>query len=209
MKKLSILLAGLTIVSTVGFSQISIDPEVGLNISNVRTKIGDNDATTNDASIGFRAGAGIHLNLYKGLYLRPGIYYSMAGDKSELAGTTTNTTLHYLQIPVNLGYKYTISEKAGGIFAEAGPYIGYALSGTNKVDITGLGETKKDINFGDGIAEVNPLDWGFNFGLGYETPWGIYAKAGYGLGLGNMSNVDKVTVTNNLWNISLGYRIKI
>jgi hypothetical protein len=29
------------------------------------------------------------------------------------------------------------------------------------------------------------------------------------MGLGNMSNVDDVTITNNTWNVSVGYRIQL
>lgn len=207
MKKVSILLASV-MMSTVGFSQISIDPEVGINFSNIRTKVGDNDATSGDAAIGFKVGAGVNIDLYKGLYLRPGVYYNMFGDKLEVAGVTTTTTLHYLQIPVNLGYRYTFSPKAGGVFAEVGPYIGYALSGKNKIEGLPGGEVKNDINFGDDATELNPLDFGINFGIGYESPWGVYIKGGYGLGLGNMANVDDIKINNNVWNVSLGYRIK-
>lgn len=207
MKKVSILAATL-LASTVGFSQISIDPEVGVNFSNIRTKVGDNDAVTADAKAGLRAGIGVNFELYQGLYLRPGVYYNMQGAQSEIAGVKSATTLHYLEVPVNIGYRYTISENAGNIFAEAGPYLGYALAGSNKTEILGI-EAKTDVEFGDGVAEMNPLDWGFKFGLGYETPWGIYVKGNYGLGLGNGSNVKEVTSTNNTWNVSLGYRIQL
>lgn len=208
MKKVSILVAGL-LASTVGFSQITVDPEVGVNFSNIKTKIGDNDATTTDAKVGFSTGAGVNIGLYKGLYLRPGVYYNMMGGKTELGNLETTATLHYLQVPVNLGYRYTISEKVGGFFAEAGPYVGLALSGNTKIDHPITGEIKNDIEFGSENNETNAFDWGFKFGLGYETPWGIYVKGNYGLGLGNMSNNDNVTITNNNWNVSLGYRINL
>lgn len=208
MKKLSMLAAGI-LVSTVGFSQISVDPEVGINISNMRAKVGEQDASTNDAAIGLRAGAGVHISLYKGLYLRPGLYYNMLGDKLETGEIKTANTLHYLQLPVNLGYRYAISPKAGAIFAEAGPYVGYALAGKYKMEGLPGGTVKEDIKFGDKAQETNPLDWGFTFGVGYESPWGIYAKGSYGLGLGNMSNIDDTKHTHNAWNVSLGYRIKL
>jgi hypothetical protein len=205
MKKVSILAASL-LASTIGFSQVSLDPEVGINFSEVKTKVGDNDASTTDSKTGFRAGVGVNIDLYKGLYLRPGVYYSQLGGKTELLGTTTTSTLHYLEVPVNIGYRYELSPKVGNVFAEVGPYAGIALSGKVKTEI-GDFETKKDINFGDEANEMKPMDWGFKFGIGYETPWGIYVKGNYGLGLGNLSNLDNVTSTNRAWNVSLGYRI--
>jgi len=203
MKKLALVLAGTAIAST-GFSQVSIDPEVGLNISNVRTKVGDADATTTDSKVGFSVGVGAQFDIKNGLYVKPAIQYHMLGGKTELLGVESSTTLHQLRIPVNLGYEYTFSPKAGGLFVEAGPYIGYSVAGTNKV-----GDLETDVNFGTETTETNPLDWGFNFGLGYTSPWGVYIKGGYGLGLGNMSNVDDVKVTNNQWNAALGYKVKL
>jgi hypothetical protein len=158
--------------------------------------------------LGIRAGAGVTIGLYKGLYLKPGVYYNMLGGSTENLATKTTTTLNYLEIPVNIGYQYSLSPKAGKVFAEVGPYVGYAFSGSNKIDIAGV-ETKSDIDFGDKISEMKPLDYGFKLGIGYETPWGVYVKGNYGMGLGNMSNVDDVTITNNTWNVSVGYRIQL
>lgn len=208
MKKVVLILAAAAVTST-GFSQISIDPEAGLNISNLRTKLGDNDATTSDSKIGFSIGAGVTLPVYKGLYVKPAISYQLLGGKTDILGVESNTSMHYLRVPVNLGYNLKLSDKAGALFAEAGPYVGMALSGQTKVIGLPTGEVKNDIKFGSKIDETKAFDWGFNFGLGYETPWGIYVKGGYALGLGNMSNVDNTTLTHTNWNIGVGYRIKI
>ncbi|MBX9449133.1 MAG: PorT family protein [Taibaiella sp.] len=208
MKKLVLVLASAAIAHT-GFSQITIDPEAGANFSTIRTKIGDNDATTSDNATGFNVGVGVNMDLGSGLYVKPGLNYQLLGGKTEVAGVTTTTSMHYLQVPVNLGYRYHFSPDAGSIFVEAGPYIGYALSGKNKIEGLPTGDIENDITFGSEDAETNPFDWGFNFNLGYETPWGVYVKGGYGLGLGNLSNVADVTNNINRWNVGVGYRIKL
>src|SRR5690606_13814828 len=99
---------------------------------------------------------------------------------------------------------YTLSDKAGAIFVEVGPYAGYALSGETKTE-TLVGDVENDIEFGDKMSETRAFDWGFNFHVGYESPWGAYLKGGYGLGMGNLSNADDITQTHNNWNIALGY----
>lgn len=207
MKKLALIVATFAIAHT-GYSQISVDPEIGLNMSNIRTQINDEDAEYSDMKAGLSVGAGVSIDLYKGLYIKPGAYYQMMGGENETLGMTTTTTMHYLRIPVNLGYRYTFSEKAGSIFAEAGPYVGYAFSGTNKSE-TIIGDVENDVEFGDELNEMKPLDFGLNFAVGYETPWGIYIKGGYGLGLNNLSNVDDVKVSNNNMNLAIGYSIKL
>lgn len=207
MKKI-VLLAATAAIAQTGFSQISIDPEVGVNFSNTRLKMDGADALTGDARTGFSGGVGVNFGLGGDFYLRPGIYYQGMGSTSELLGIETTTSLHYLRIPVNVGYNFNISKSAGSIFAEVGPYVGYAIAGQSKSELLGV-ETKSDIDFGSDNDQMNPLDFGVNFGLGYESPWGVYIKGGYGLGLGNMSNVDNVSYTNNHFNVSLGYRIKL
>ena len=207
MKKLSIL-AALLLGTSAGFSQISVDPEVGLNFSNLRNQSGDNDAQTLDSKIGLRAGIGVNFNITESLYVRPGVYYNMQGAKDETIGIESKITMHYLEVPVNLGYRFTISENAGNIFAEAGPYIALALAGNVQADVLGV-EVKDEIDFGTDTGETDPLDWGFKFALGYETPWGVYLKGGYGLGLGNLSNLDNSTTNNRTWNVALGYRIAL
>ncbi len=207
MKKI-VLLAATAAIAQTGFSQISIDPEVGVNFSNTRLKMDGADAVTGDARTGFSGGVGVNIGLGGDFYLRPGVYYQGLGSKTEILGVPTTTSLHYLSVPVNIGYNFHISESAGSIFAEAGPYIGYAIAGQSKSEILGV-ETKSDIDFGSDNTQMNPLDYGVNFGLGYESPWGVYLKGGYGLGLATMSNIDDVRYTNNRFSISLGYRIKL
>ena len=208
MKKLVLLFAVVAGVSQSAFSQISIDPEVGMNMSNIRSKVDDKDAETTDSKMGFSAGVGVKFDIANGLYVKPGAYYHLLGGESEVLGSTVTTDLHYVRIPVNVGYSYNFSPKAGSIFVEAGPYVGMAVAGQTKAELAGI-ETKNDIEFGDGLNEMKAFDWGFNFGLGYETPWGVYVKGGYGLGLGNMSNIEALTTTNQHWNVAIGYSIKL
>lgn len=207
MKKLALVVVTV-LIAQAGFAQVTIDPEAGVNFSNLRTVIGDNDANTQDATVGFSAGVGVNIPLSEALYLKPGIYYERLGSEVEEAGVTSTTHLQYLSVPVNLGYRLPIGN-AGAFFAEAGPYIGYALDGDVTVESADKDDVTNDIEFGDGSDEINRLDWGFDFGVGYETPWGIYVKGSYGLGLGNLSNVSDVTTNNRNWNVGIGYRINI
>ncbi|MBS1737825.1 MAG: PorT family protein [Bacteroidetes bacterium] len=209
MKKVFFALGGI-LVAHAGFSQITIDPEVGLNFTNQRTVIGSNDAINPDATVSYSAGVGVNIPLTaSGLYVKPGVSYQKLGGEVKAEGIKTTTNLHYLSVPVNLGYRYQIGEKAGALFAEAGPYAGLAIAGNTKIANGESGKVTNDISFGSATNEVNRFDWGFNFGLGYETPWGVYVKGGYGLGLGNLSNVNDQTVNNRNWNLGLGYRIKL
>ncbi|RQO42561.1 hypothetical protein DBR39_01400 [Chryseobacterium sp. KBW03] len=208
MKKTVLILASVLITSVATAQKISIEPELGLNFSNIKTKFANSSSESEDSKIGFRGGLGIKFLTNSGLYLKSGLYYSGKGaQNSSSALGDFKTHLNYLELPVNIGYHYNINGgQYGAIFAEAGPYIGYAVGGKIKgtnIPLVGTSETK--IDFGDGASQLKAFDWGFNFGAGYQTPWGIYIKGGYGLGLGNMSNINNVSATNKLFNLSLGY----
>lgn len=211
MKKVILLLTAVFVGQT-GFSQVSIDPEVGINVSKMPTKFGTTTPWTPKSIVGTHVGLGVHLDLHNGIYVKPGIYYNRMGGEMNVLGVTSTTKLNYINIPINLGYNYQISDKIGALFLEAGPQVGYALSGfTHAKGVLGfLGIDKKtDISFGGKKSETNPFDWGFNFGLGYETPWGVYLKGTYGLGMNNISNDVNTEIKNDNWNVSLGYRMKL
>ncbi len=209
MKKIILAITAMVVTSVAMAQQITIDPEVGVNFGNIKTEIGDNSSESDEAKAGLRIGVGMNIGLGYGLYVKPGLYYVNKGSQTSSSLGDYKTHLHYLELPINLGYRYQINGgKAGGIFAEAGPYVAYALSGKVKgEDIPVLGTVETDINFGSDDDETKAFDWGFNFAGGYETPWGVYLKAQYGLGLGNLSNVEDVKSNNKGWFLSLGYRI--
>lgn len=205
MKKL-ILAASFTAIaaSSTTAQELTFGPEVGINLSNV-----GGDVSNTDMKIGLKAGVVANIPAGGGFYLQPGLFFSQKGFKtsSEFLGVkaTGTTNLNYLELPVNVLYRFDLGN-AGGIFASAGMYAAYAVSGKTKSEVLGI-ETSDKIDFGSGISETKPFDWGANFGLGYETPWGVYVRGQYGLGLGNLSNVDDYKVKNNSIQITLGYLI--
>lgn len=213
MKK-TVLIIGLVMMTQAGYSQVTVDPEIGINFAHQRSEIGSSNAVNSDAAVNFKAGIGVHIPLLvspgmSSIYLKPGVSYQQQGGEVKAGALKTKTNLHYLKMPVNLGFHLKVGDYAGAVFAEAGPYAGLALDGNTKTTGGPAGEIKNDISFGSKTSETNRFDWGFNFDIGYETPFGIYVKGGYDLGLGNLSNVSNETINNRNWNIGLGYRFKL
>lgn len=208
MRKALSLVVALFIAFT-GYSQVSIDPQAGLTLSKIRVKNDGEDAKYLDTHVGFSAGAAAKYDLTKGFYIKPGVNYTMLGGKEDLAaGAVETTTFHFVTIPVDFGYDYTLSATAGKVFAEVGPYARVGIAGTREIE-TASGEIiDNDFDFGNEVSELKPFDWGFSMGVGYETPWGIYVKGSYDLGLGNLSNIDDQTMNIRNWNVGIGYRIK-
>lgn len=188
-------------------AQEGLGIELGINNSKIKTET-SNATNVTDSKTGLRAGVTYAIPVTRNLYLKPGLFYSNKGSQGmdNVLGNK-KTYLDYLEVPINLGAKFPLMNgNAGSIFVEAGPYLGYAMSGKVKTtDIPIIGNTESKIDFGSEASKMNPFDWGFNFGAGYETPWKVYIKGQYGLGLGNMNNLDNITSTNQGCNVSLGY----
>lgn len=205
MKKL-ILAASFTAIAagSTTAQELTFAPEVGINLSNV-----SGDVSNTDMKIGLKVGGVVNIPAGGGFYLQPGLFFHQKGFKtsSEMLGikATSTTNFNYLELPVNVLYRVDLGN-AGGIFASAGMYAAYAVSGKVKGEVAGI-EASEKVDFGSGADEMKPFDWGANFGLGYETPWGVYVRGQYGLGLGNLSNVDDFSVKNNSIQISVGYLI--
>jgi hypothetical protein len=207
MKKM-MLIAVAAIAGTQVNAQLSIQPEVGLNIANMSNSI-DGDKLSTSSITGFKAGALLNIGIAKGFYIEPGAFYSMKGASGEILGFTSKTTINYLEVPLNLGYRYDIGN-AGALFVSAGPYIGFGLSGKTKTEnVPILGTVEDDIEFGDGADEMKSIDYGVNFSLGYISPIGIYLRAQYGLGLANLSNITNTSSKNRVFGISVGYAFQL
>jgi hypothetical protein len=206
MKKL-ILIAVAAIAGTQANAQFSINPEAGVNFANMSIKSGNSKGDTKSIT-GYKVGALVNIDIAKGFYIEPGVCYSIKGySTAAVLGTTTKTTFDYLEIPLNLGYRYDLGN-AGAIFATAGPYVGLGMKGKTKIE-NSLATVENDIKFGDGITETKKLDYGANFSVGYISPIGIYLRAQYGLGLANLSNVNDASAKHGVFGLSVGYSFQL
>lgn len=207
MKK-TILVASMSLFAFGAKAQVSFAPEVGLNLFNQTQKLGSAELSP-DSKVGFKAGGVVNIPVVAGFYVQPGVFYSTKGFKysSDLLGikTESSTNLGYIEVPVNALYRFDLGN-AGGIFVSAGPYAAFAVNGKTKTTVASI-ETKTDVEFGSDAGETKRFDYGLNAGLGYETPWGVYVRAQYGLGLANLSNVDNGTVKNKGFQFSLGFTL--
>lgn len=205
MKKAILSIAAIAGVTAAAQAQIKFAPEVGLNITTMKTS--SNSTSSESKSLtGLKAGAFLEFQFSKVVSLEPGIFYSRKGGEYQLFGATTTTTLDYVEVPVNL--KFSLPLGIGGRpFAYAGPYFAYGVSGERTVS-SSLGSLSSDVNFGSGSAQTNPLDIGAQVGIGYQLPViGLYARAQYGMGFTNLSNASNTTTTNNSnFAVSVGWQ---
>ena len=217
-----LLLAAVSLAATEMNAQtVSIAPEVGIYAP--FTEYNSTTGNTIDIShkIGIKGGANVNLTIAKHLFLQSGLFFYQTGNKiastSSYFGTTTSFKSDYnvnnLQLPLNIGYDLPLG-KFGSVFATAGPYVGYALSGsaTNNTSVNGEAapDRKEDFTFGsDAKDNMKRMDVGFNFGVGIKMRQGVYVRAQYGLGLTQLSNVSTTTIKNRGISATLGYELKL
>lgn len=192
MKKL-ILLAITAITVSQANAQFSINPEAGVNFA--KTSANESKFLT-----GYKVGAVADIDIAKGFYIQPGLFYSAKGDKAEGVLTTSKLQLNYLEIPLSLGYRFDLGN-AGGIFATAGPYLGIGLNGKSTVTVAGV-SAETDLKAGDHFER---MDWGMNLSLGYISPIGIYVRAQYGMGFTDVWKNTK----NRVMGVSVGYAFQL
>lgn len=196
-----IILAAVVIaVTTIGANAQfrSINPEVGLNFAHVAGK--DTKSMT-----GIKAGASATIDLgSKGFYIEPGLFYTQKGTKVKSGNViASKANFNYLELPVNIGYRYDMG-RSGSVFAFAGPYAAMALSG-HITDYTGPVGTDGNLKPGDNFLR---MDYGANFGLGYVSPWGVYIRGQYSMGIGGSPHAS-TGGANRVLSVSLGYTINL
>lgn len=146
----------------------------GLNYSNVSVDPGGVDFGS-DSKIGYHLGLQGHISL-AGANLRPAVLYNVKGGRVEANGALQNTSLHYLEVPIDLALKFGGEKLA--IILEAGPYFGYLLNTES-----GFANNIKD--------RLNKSDWGINFGAVIELS-GLGIGANYSNSLGSISRTDQI-----------------
>lgn len=138
--------------------------------------------------IGYRAAATVDVNLLDFIYVNSGLSFVQRGSAyKDGESNKIRNKMHYLQIPVNVGFKFMLSPNVGAAI-QAGPYFGMALAGkSTKTGIEGAKETF-DI-FKEGVAGLKNSEASrFDVGLGAQailSLGSIYGAIGADFGLLN------------------------
>lgn len=150
-----------------------------------------------DSKVGFHVGGFAEIKLTDKFAVQPEILFSTQGAKYKEPGYEEKTNLSYLNIPVMA--KYYVAEKFS---LEAGPQIGFLLSAKAKFD--GDGESG-DEDIKDGLKSI---DFGVNFGAGYDFTENVSVGLRYNLGLSNISDaeVGDGKIKNSVFSLSVGYK---
>lgn len=195
---------------SVNAQQISFGAKAGLNLASIS---GD-DTDDLDGRTGFHVGAVAEFSLSEKFSLQPELLYSTQGAKFEDSGSIGTDLFFEEEFTIKLDYiilpimaKYYISN---GLSIEAGPQLGFIVSAKEDFEISETinGQTSSVSEEIDIKDEINSIDFGVNFGLGYKLVNGLNFAARYNLGLSNISDLegsDDFKIQNSVIQFSVGY----
>jgi hypothetical protein len=132
-------------------------------------------------------------------YLNAGVVLIKKGTKLEIIGGEEKIKIRYLEIPVNVAYKYDFG--TWKILVQTGPYMGIGLSARIRQF-----DDKEKIEFGPADDQYNRMDYGINLGCGVEIDR-IQVVFSYGLGFPDLSNFNSQTIRNRIYTLSLVYSL--
>jgi len=215
MKK-SLLIAVLAIIANSTFAQtIKFGLDAGINLANQSFHANSETPTFNNTKniTDFHAGGLVDIG-FTHFSLQPGLLYINKGYQFNEALTTVDGSMsknydfkfkyHYLELPINVLYKAQVG--TGKVFAGAGPYVAYALSGSAPFLNNSPGGTQR-VSLFDYINNKR-FDYGLNFTAGYQLKNGFGLSAQYGLGLGNLEDSKYGSQRNRVISLSVLYFFK-
>jgi len=191
MKKIILTAAAVFALSFANAQDVKFGAKAGLNLSNI-----GGDLENTSSKVGFQVGGFAEIKVSDKFAIQPELVFSTLGakvDEAHLGIPDKYTfTSAYLNIP--LLAKYYITDEFS---LEAGPQIGFLMSAKDKAE--GASDDVKDY--------YESIDFGLNFGAGYDVSKNINLGVRYSLGLSNIRIVSGDYKENNSnIAIAVGYK---
>jgi hypothetical protein len=192
MKKISFLALLVVAGMTLNAQRADFGIKGGLNLSSWSN---NNDSRGYANRVGYHAGVFSQVHLSPFFAIQPEVVYSSQGTKyTDVANREHNLQLNYINIPVMAQVKV-----GGGLYAQAGPQIGFLMGVKDKV-----GDVETDFFTTDDFKKTD-VALGFGLGFAGASPFGIDAR--YNLGLTNLNEGGGNNIKNNTLQIGLTYRL--
>ena len=199
MKKITLCLFAILTFYGVSFAQtpkVKYGAKTGLNFANIT------DLSSSSNRTGFHVGGVAEIFINEKFSIQPELMYSTQGAKYDvdidfeyiMVNAKSTIKLDYLNIPIMA--KYYVMD---GLSLQAGPQIGINVKAEQEVQALGQNIVIKIKN------NTNSIDFGLNFGAGYELPLGVFFDARYNLGLTKIIEEGE-TSKHRVFQLSVGYK---
>lgn len=191
--------------------QITLQPKIGMNITNITGAEIVTGTSTEKANfmIDFAVGVEVEYGLAEKFSLAAGILYSRQGcdfgEAKVIIGSTSSgwdknqDKLGYLNIPIVANYYL-----AKGFAIKAGIQPGFLLSAKKKVDGIGLTPSQND-DFKDACKS---FDLSIPLGLSYETD-NVVIDGRYNLGVTKINKEGDKDMKNSVIQFTIGYKFAL
>ena len=211
----------LLVCKTASAQDVEFGVKAGTNMSTLKT-----DLDGEKYLLGYHFGGLADIKFNEKFSIQPELLYSLEEAKIddsfsfEDEGTTfgidykEDIKLAYLQLPVMLKYQV-----AKNLSLEAGPQIGYLLSAKSDYNVK--------LQFDDEIMtdsgsekikdQIKSLDFGLNFGLGYQFNNKMFIHGRYHVGLSDINDsepgidedsIDRGSIKNSSFQVSVGFKFQ-
>ena len=204
MKKIILTAAAVFALSFANAQDVKFGAKAGLNLSNI-----GGDLENTSSKVGFQVGGFAEIKVSDKFAIQPELLYSAQGAKSEYSEVDSDLVtisskltqkLAYLNIPVMA--KYFVTE---GFSLEAGPQFGFLMSANAETEVSALGESASVS--ADNKDYFESIDFGLNFGAGYDVSENINLGVRYSLGLSNIAkDSGDSKVNNSNIAVAVGYK---
>ena len=137
-------------------------------------------------------------NLPLGFAIQPDLLYHVKASRlSEINAETFG--LGYVELPVNIQWGLRFAQQKVRVFAQASPFIGYAVTQSGNVDPIRTGNAVVDGALSstglDKWTNINRFSYGAGLGLGIQL-WALQLTAQYTWNLGQLADVKNTSLSD-------------
>ena len=197
MKKIIVLILMFVMVAvSVPNLQAQVSLRGGINIASMSANATEKNYKDyeNQSIVGFQLALAMPFKVANNVAIQPELVFIQKGGKSQYVSDENNKyvstfTSNYIEVPLSL--KLGLGNTSGdgiGFYVLGGPYVGIALNGKYKNELTVLGITSsstKTVDYSNDTNQEKRIDWGVNLGAGLSLGK-MYLEGRYNLGINNL-----------------------
>ena len=148
--------------------------------------------------LGYSAGITWQWNLPLGFAVQPDLLYHVKASRlSEINAETFG--LGYVELPVNIQWGLRFAQEKVRVFAQASPFIGYAVTQSGDIDSIKTGNAVVDGALSttglDKWTNINRFSYGAGLGLGIQL-WALQLTAQYTWNLGKLADIKSTSLND-------------
>jgi len=205
MKKLVFLLILFVCVCSASRAQnLQFGVRTGLSFATQSTDMADVISTNSVTTYNFSVV--VEKPFKDSFYLQSGLGVIGKGVITYENAQTATYKLTYLDIPLNLLYKFNLPG-SGKLYVGAGPYLSVGLSGNVQFENTN-NTSGQSLAFGNS-QDYKRLEGGINFTAGFELNNHLTFNTNYELGINNLATDDATdnvsVIRNRVFSVGLGF----